>query len=149
MSISRWMDKDVWGRCVCVYIYTHTQWNTTQNRKEWKNAICSNTGGPREDQSQTGTYVTYIWALRYGTSELRNRNFPDGPGLQAPCSQSRRPGVWSLVKELDSTCCSAAIILKACTEKHSLRHIKQTCGYCRRGGARDRSLGLTYTHYYI
>ena len=35
------MDKED----VYIYIYTHTQWNTTQPQKEWNNAIFSNMDG--------------------------------------------------------------------------------------------------------
>ena len=41
-SIYRWMDKDV----VCVYIHTEEYYSAI--KKEWNNAISSNTDGPRD-----------------------------------------------------------------------------------------------------
>ena len=55
---------------MCLPIY-----NTTQPQKEWDNAICSNTDGPRDDHttwSKSGRerqmpYITYMWNLIYDT----------------------------------------------------------------------------------
>ena len=48
-------------------------------------------------------------ALHTGRSMLfkaRIRDFPGGPVAKAPCSQCREPGVRSLVREVDPTCCN-------------------------------------------
>ena len=70
--------------CVCVYIYIHSQWNTTQPQKR-NNAICSYVGAvgdfhtklSKSDRERQMSYdITHMWNLNYNINELpRIRNW--------------------------------------------------------------------------
>ena len=65
MTTDKWTDKEN-VVCVCVYIYTHTQWNV----KGWNNVICRNTDGPRDYHTKSSKsdkykyHITYMWNLK-------------------------------------------------------------------------------------
>ena len=59
----------------CTYIHNGI---LLSHKKEWNNAICSNTDGPRDHQTewdksererQIPYDTTYMWNLKYGTNE--------------------------------------------------------------------------------
>ena len=63
---------------MCVYTYTDTQWNSSAIKKEWNNAVCTNTDGPRdyhakgiksERERQVPHDIIYMWNLQYDTNE--------------------------------------------------------------------------------
>ena len=65
--------KDV----VCTHTHTHTEWNTSQPLKEWRNVICSNRDGyyPTINLdiiilSKTDKYIIFIWNLKNSTPEF-------------------------------------------------------------------------------
>ena len=71
MSIDRWMDKED-----VVHTYNGI---LLSHQKEWNNAICSNTDGPRDNHTkwsksererQIPYDITYMWNLKYDTNEL-------------------------------------------------------------------------------
>ena len=68
-------------------------------KKEWNNAICSNMGGPRDYQSQTETFITYVWSLKYdkGTYETKIGTSLMAQGLRLHAPKTGRPGLdpWS------------------------------------------------------
>ena len=62
-----------------IYIYTHTYNGILLiHKKEWNNAICRNMDGPRDyhtkwsksDREKQIYDITYMWNLKYDTSEL-------------------------------------------------------------------------------
>ena len=73
MHINRWLDKEV----VCVYIHTRNE-ILLSHKKEWNNAICSNTDGPRDchtDWSKSKKTKYHMRSLiseilKNGTNEL-------------------------------------------------------------------------------
>ena len=70
------------------------------HKKEWKNAICSNTDGPRdyhtkwsksERERQIPSDITYICNIKYGTNETFQRKETHGLGEQTcGCQEGRR-----------------------------------------------------------
>ena len=76
---------DVWIKKMW-YTHTHTHTHTyifngilLSHKKEWNNAFCSNTDGPRdyhtkwsklERERQIPYGITYMWNLKYDTKEL-------------------------------------------------------------------------------
>ena len=72
MPINRWMDKED-------VVYIISNGILLSHKKEWNNAICSNTQGPREKltkwskserERQIPYDVTYMWNLKNSTNEL-------------------------------------------------------------------------------
>ena len=67
MSTNRWMDKEE-----VVYIHNGI---LLSHKREWNNAICSNTDGPRDyhtkwsKSKRTLSGITYMQNLKYGTNE--------------------------------------------------------------------------------
>ena len=65
----------------------HTHMNTTQPlKKEWNNAICSNTDGPTdyrikwrksEREREVSYDTTYMWNLKYDINELMHKTETD------------------------------------------------------------------------
>ena len=84
MSINRWMDQDV------VYIYNRV---LLSHKNEWNNAICSSVVGPRDyntkwrkSEKQMPYDLTYMWNLKYDTSELTYKTGTD--------SHKKRTDLW-------------------------------------------------------
>ena len=55
-----------------VHMYNGLQ---LSHKKEWNNAIGSNTDGPRDypikqSKQEKGKYITYMWSLKYDTHEF-------------------------------------------------------------------------------
>ena len=59
-------------------MYTYTQWNVTQPSKEWNDAVCSSTDGPRDyhnewSKSETERQIPYditdLSNLKYDTKQ--------------------------------------------------------------------------------
>ena len=63
-------------------IYIYIWWDTTQHKKEWNNAICSNMDRPRgyhtkwgksEREVQIPYDITYMWNPKYDTNQLKQK----------------------------------------------------------------------------
>ena len=58
-------------------------WPIEMHKKEWENAICTNTGGPRDchlsgvRQRQISHDINYIWNLKNDTNEFIYRTQTD------------------------------------------------------------------------
>ena len=91
MSIDRWMDKEEVVRIYNGILLSH--------KKEWNNAMWSNMDGPRNyhtkwsksDRERQISYdITYMWNLKYDTSELTKQKQPQRHRKQTMVTKGER-----------------------------------------------------------
>ena len=66
----------------------------------------SSYGKPSLSKKKTGFLNAFDIQIKFATHKTAHWEFPGGPGVETPCSQSKRPRVQSLVRELDPPCCN-------------------------------------------
>ena len=97
----------MWGVCVCVYIYIYIYTQCTlKHKKEWNNAICNNTDGPRDDHTKSSksdrerqisydsTYTEYKKIYKWTYLQNRNRLTNIEKNLWSPKGKEKKAGVW-------------------------------------------------------
>ena len=96
MSINRWMDKEG-----VVHIYNGI---LLSHKKEWNNAICGNTDGPKDYHTKWSTPdwerqisydIAYMWTLKkkwYKWNYIQNRNRPTDMENKLMVTKGEREG---------------------------------------------------------